>query len=419
MYQYKTIEEYAEKLKSTQYMSWIDLWRGFAIILVTMFHCGVQKSLGLGVFPVDFFDNIWFNIALPPFIFLSGYAMLINYPQVNDYKMYLKKKLKYIIPNYLIWGSAISIFYRFWQLSNFYQITNLIDIFYLILFSLLSLFTGNVWGLYFIFVLIQFYIFYPLLLKIINKFRKPLLFFLFYFLFLLILSLISTYSVDLLSISELTFSIQFNNTYEMKLNYLGFLFISKQFLDYLSFFIFGIICAKYKKVISKLNYYKLIIILLIPIYIQFYLIVYFDIFGGYFTWIIDTMNINLAIFILLLFFSNITLPLDSIFKKQKDENNKINLKSKSLSTGFIKNKIKRTLWKLGIHSGGMYYIQFFILFFIQYLTKFLIYNLNIALSYYYLLSVSTLSSILVIVISYLLINFIRKNVKRSRYIIGI
>jgi hypothetical protein len=131
------------------------------------------------------------------------------------------------------------------------------------------------------------------------------------------------------------------------------------------------------------------------------------------------MNINLAIFILLLFFSNITLPLDSIFKKQKDENNKINLKSKSLSTGFIKNKIKRTLWKLGIHSGGMYYIQFFILFFIQYLTKFLIYNLNIALSYYYLLSVSTLSSILVIVISYLLINFIRKNVKRSRYIIGI
>jgi peptidoglycan/LPS O-acetylase OafA/YrhL len=285
MYQYKTIEEYAEKLKSTQYMSWIDLWRGFAIILVTMFHCGVQKSLGLGVFPVDFFDNIWFNIALPPFIFLSGYAMLINYPQVNDYKMYLKKKLKYIIPNYLIWGSAISIFYRFWQLSNFYQITNLIDIFYLILFSLLSLFTGNVWGLYFIFVLIQFYIFYPLLLKIINKFRKPLLFFLFYFLFLLILSLISTYSVDLLSISELTFSIQFNNTYEMKLNYLGFLFISKQFLDYLSFFIFGIICAKYKKVISKLNYYKLIIILLIPIYIQFYLIVYFDIFGGYFTWI--------------------------------------------------------------------------------------------------------------------------------------
>jgi hypothetical protein len=401
MNQIITNEKKTDRTKSRKYMYWVDLMRSFGIIVMPFFHCGIYLFLGLDFFPPGFFANQLRVLAIPVFSFLSGYVMFINYPKVNDYKTYIRKKLKYIIPNYLIWGSIVSIVIQFSDYSNYNYSTIFIDIFFIISISFLYLLTGHVWVLYFIYVVILFYIFYPLLLKIINKFRRTILFHLSFIILILAICLISNYSsIDLISIINVP-----NTVFSVVL------------LEYFSYFILGIVFASNKDKLARIHNRKLLVILIIPIYIQLYIIVNYKIWGENLTWFLNIIASTISIFIEYLIFYKIKFSKN--LKKEKKQNNIIISKGKTVNFSSLKEKIKIGLWKLGLHSGGIYYIHIPVTFIVQPIVQYFYFSLNENITKSYFLLITFTSGLLVLIISYLLVNFIRRNVKKSRYLVGI
>ena len=421
-------EKIVIKKESKNYLPWVDIMRGSGIILITIHHFGLHIFLGLNVLPIDFLDNIFYYSVIPVFIFLSGYTIYINYNQISSYKTYFRKKFKYIIPNYLIWGFPTSFFFLSFTLSyNFDPILVLIA-------TILSVLTGNIWILYFIFIIIQLYIIYPFILKIIDKLKKPFIFFIIYLLSLLILFIISIYFIDLVSIAKLTIAIPLKYNYNLNLYYLRYFPISMNYLEYLSFFIFGILCAKYKSVISNLKYHKVILALLIPLFIFLYIILsgyhanplmwapssqtnnIQTRFVEYFGWFLNILAQIIYLFILFSFFSKIKFS-SNMIEKEKIEKSEIKLKTKKSKFKWVKNNIKLILWKIGLYSAGMYYMHFIILYFVLSFQNRLYYDLNSNL--YLLFLIRLLGVLFVLGISYLLVHILSKNIENSRYIVGI
>ena len=103
----KKKQYYPEKIQSKQYLYWVDLMRSLPIITMVMLHCGVPLYHGVAFLPTWFFHDLVQGVTVSTFTFLAGYTMCIHYPQIDNYKTYTKRKFKYILPNYLLWGTTV------------------------------------------------------------------------------------------------------------------------------------------------------------------------------------------------------------------------------------------------------------------------------------------------------------------------
>ncbi len=407
----KLIDKNLYKPKKKNYFYWIDINRGFSIICLVLTHSGFAAHLSRLTYPNFYIFDLFHYLVIPIFIFLSGYAMAINYPQIDNYKVYLKKKLKYIVPNYLIWG-FITVFFTFcWSYINNNQIGklfNIKEILFLLINSFFLVITGVVNVIYFVFFIIQFYIIYPILLKIMNKFKKPQFFYFVSLLIIIFLIYFLERYFGIFNFTKFNFTIQFDSEHTFDVYPFCGIFFAPNSLIFLSVFILGMVCGKNKKILSTIKHNKLIIIFLLVIF-SLYLFL-----GP----CVNHLFSAPIVLVIVSFFYKMTLKSNTNINEKKNIKNnlKTNQNNLNLKIEFVKEKSKNVLWKLGINSAGIYYVHSLFAPIIQ-ITTFFIGNLT-----GYLLPILVLTSIgltiLLLVLSNLLVNFIKKKVDRSRYIIG-
>ena len=138
----------------------LDFLRAFAIFAVILIHTVAKidqiKSLNSLVF-VNVFIDVASHFAVPVFIIISGIVLSYNYYEHINYKSYYIKRFFSIIPQFLFF----SLYYLI--LSNLILDQRSPSILKLIY----QIFTGRAsYHLWFFIILIQFYIVYPLLIKL-------------------------------------------------------------------------------------------------------------------------------------------------------------------------------------------------------------------------------------------------------------
>jgi surface polysaccharide O-acyltransferase-like enzyme len=144
-------------LAEKKYNSNIDLLRILSILSVIIIHI-TTKSLELAKYdlvhhPLIMFFNQAPRFAVPLFFLISAFVLELNYPQNFNYFSYLKKRFSRLFLPYLFW-STIYYFVIFPNHSHSF-FTNLL--------------TGDSsYQLYFIPSLFIFYLFFPLIHRLIN-----------------------------------------------------------------------------------------------------------------------------------------------------------------------------------------------------------------------------------------------------------
>lgn len=113
------------------------------------------------------FLNQFFRFGTPVFITISGFVLFYNYRSMAEFniKAFAKKKLLFIVMPYIIWSIVYFIFtaYMYSVNINF----EAIELF------LYKLIVGNTYShLYFIFLVVQFYILFPIILKYLGEHMK-------------------------------------------------------------------------------------------------------------------------------------------------------------------------------------------------------------------------------------------------------
>lgn len=154
------------------------------INLMNVFLCFSVVLIHLTASPVTSLrhDNIWYllffvinkflTFAVPGFIFLSGFKLYNKYKDIQiDIKKFYSGRFKKIVIPYIV---AFLIYFVFYKLLNLVLLKELLPA--LLLGTLAAHF-------YYIIIALQFYLIFPLLNKIFNKYDK----------LLLLLSLISTF----------------------------------------------------------------------------------------------------------------------------------------------------------------------------------------------------------------------------------
>lgn len=154
----------------------LDIFRAMAIFSVIQVHASsfaaAEQALNSPVYYFYNWMNIFFKIGTPSFIFLSSFVLFYNYyEQPISWKLvgrFYKKRLTYIILPYIIVSGCYFLLlavYRhdFINNSKMYELKSLG----------MALLTGTAYThLYFVFISIQFYILFPLLLWLFQSFRK-------------------------------------------------------------------------------------------------------------------------------------------------------------------------------------------------------------------------------------------------------
>ncbi|MFX1383559.1 MAG: acyltransferase family protein [Promethearchaeota archaeon] len=128
--------------------------------------------------------------AVPVFIFLSGFSLTIRYKESLDLRSFYKRRFRYLLPAYAI---RVFLFYFLISYENLIfpndTNNNVITPFHEFIISyFLILITGNVKTLWFLYVIFQYYLIYPFLLKFYKKLnsnlKREILILLFLFTFL-------------------------------------------------------------------------------------------------------------------------------------------------------------------------------------------------------------------------------------------
>lgn len=113
--------------------------------------------------------NLWTDVfsqfAVPLFILISGYVLSKNYRDNFSLSQFYKKRIRSIIPQYLLFSVLYTAFNNWETMKNSSLHINLALIIKNILQSNAS------YHLWFFAIIIQFYIFYPLIIKIYDLFK--------------------------------------------------------------------------------------------------------------------------------------------------------------------------------------------------------------------------------------------------------
>jgi peptidoglycan/LPS O-acetylase OafA/YrhL len=220
----------------------LEYLRGFAIIAVVIIH-----STGrLWWFPYMQLPNILAVIttlvysfslfAVPLFIFISGFSLALRYDEKISPISFYKKRLKNIIPPYLIFSLVYILFYIIIGERTLKIVS--------IIFSILT--ASSSFHLWFIALIVQFYIIYPVLIKIYQQHEDRVY-------YLLAGSLVLQFAISIIKIimsGSLIDNYSFASPVIKAVNIL----LDCIFLSYLFYFVLGIYASKnYVRLIDKLN----------------------------------------------------------------------------------------------------------------------------------------------------------------------
>ncbi len=137
----------------------LDFLRAFAVLAVVMIHTVAKfkeiGSLNLLVY-VNVFIDVVSHFAVPVFILISGIVLSYNYYENINYKLYYIKRFFSIIPQYLFFSS----FYLVFSVVMGHRTPSFSKAIDLIISGESS------YHLWFFVLLIQFYLIYPLLIKL-------------------------------------------------------------------------------------------------------------------------------------------------------------------------------------------------------------------------------------------------------------
>ncbi|KIL36690.1 hypothetical protein SD71_06735 [Cohnella kolymensis] len=153
-------------------LSEIDLVRGFAIIGVLLVHStsdATIQMLNSDLFSLYNFFNIFFKIGTTTFIFLSSFVLFYNYyPQpltMKQFKKFYRNRLMYVIVPYLLF-TAFYFLLGWWSKGQVWDWPAMLSA---LKYKLLTG-TGHE-HLYFVFINIQLYVLFPVLLYLFQRFK--------------------------------------------------------------------------------------------------------------------------------------------------------------------------------------------------------------------------------------------------------
>jgi surface polysaccharide O-acyltransferase-like enzyme len=145
-----------------RHISEIDFLRGFAIFGVILIHTSSYFTKMINTnFLLSFnvFIDCFVTYAIPLFVFISGFVLAVNY--YKDYSVwdFYKKRLSVIIPPYLLF-SILYILFTSIKIEPFgFELPTWKE-------ALIRIITANgYYHLWFFALIIQFYLFYPLIIK--------------------------------------------------------------------------------------------------------------------------------------------------------------------------------------------------------------------------------------------------------------
>ena len=140
----------------------IDIFRAIACVFVIVIHSTATGIVTLKKFSafsilITVFNKI--EPTVPAFIFVSGLVLHHSYKHREiDLKMYFEKRLRTTVVPYLMWSA---IYYTCFVISGTYALD--------FKFFIKGLLNGSImYHLYFMIIIIQFYVLYPILKKIYN-----------------------------------------------------------------------------------------------------------------------------------------------------------------------------------------------------------------------------------------------------------
>ncbi|WMT41133.1 acyltransferase [Paenibacillus sp. D2_2] len=153
----------------------LDLFRAMAIFCVIQVHSSsfaTVQAVNSSIFYFYNWMNIFFKIGTPCFIFLSSFVLFYNYYDrpVNKELIghFYKKRLTYIILPYILVSCCYFILVH-WDNRQLFSNSKMYELQQLGM----KLITGTSYThLYFVFISIQFYILFPLVLWLFQSFRK-------------------------------------------------------------------------------------------------------------------------------------------------------------------------------------------------------------------------------------------------------
>lgn len=146
----------------------INLLRGFGVLAVIAIHATgyfteVQSLNTLVV--LNLWTDIFSQFAVPLFILISGFVLSKNYRNNFSLKKFYRKRIRSIVPQYILFSLVYTIFNNWAAMRNSPLNTNLV------------LILKNIWQasasyhLWFFSLIIQFYIIYPMIIKIYDRFK--------------------------------------------------------------------------------------------------------------------------------------------------------------------------------------------------------------------------------------------------------
>jgi len=144
----------------------IDVLKGISIIAVLIIHTtGIavsdldKSSLSYIVFAVL---NRFSQFAVPAFIFASSMLLMYNYGDSNDWKLFYKKRFKNVLLPYIVWTIIYGIYLYVIYNEPLKSILTVENLFL----------GGMFYHLYFIVIIVQLYLLFPILLYIYKLISK-------------------------------------------------------------------------------------------------------------------------------------------------------------------------------------------------------------------------------------------------------
>ena len=150
----------------------IDLVRAFAIVGVLLVHAtsfATVRMVGSDLYGVYNFVNIFFKIGTSTFLFLSSFVLFYNYYEKPLTKQRIRKfyrnRLLYVLVPYVLF-SALYGGLVWWYQGHEIRVAALTGF-------VRQLATGSAYmHLYFVFISLQFYVLFPLLLWLFQRYRR-------------------------------------------------------------------------------------------------------------------------------------------------------------------------------------------------------------------------------------------------------
>ena len=245
-------------LKKRKRIEEIDYLRGFAILAVVAIHSSghfTETSNVNLLLTINVIIDIFLYFAVPLFIFISGFVLYIKYKGLFSKKLFLQKRAKSILPPYIIF----SILYTLYDITIAINGNSSFPSIMKITFNFLI--ASSYYHLWYFALIIQFYIFYPYIIKTYDKFTSNHRTFYFMFSALIIQEL-------WLIVKEIILNYFNSNTYFNSITYFNTildLLLKRVFFSHIFYFVLGIyVCQNYEYIVDKIfNAKKLIISIIV------------------------------------------------------------------------------------------------------------------------------------------------------------